>query len=214
MSKSSVGLPYSTHNRSRVVSVLLLMTWGMLIGACASSTSTPGPVASTSSVDVSTPVPTPTPISIEAEHSPADVPVRPQKGFRAPDFTLSDLDGEQVSLSDFQGQLVLINFWAAWCPPCRDELPAIHAQYEESDDLVVLGVNFQEGADEVGPFVTDEGLTFPILLDKEGRVTMMYRARGLPTSFLVDAEGIITAVHIGPMTAHQLKGHVTQARGE
>jgi peroxiredoxin len=202
------------YNRARVVSVLLLTLWVMLIGTCVSCAPTPIPAASTLSVDVSTLAPTPTPISVEAEQSPVDVSVRPQRGFRAPDFSLLDLHGEQVSLSDFRGQLVLVNFWATWCPPCRDELPVIQAQYEKSDDLMVLGVNFQEGADEVRSFVTEEGLTFPILLDKEGRVTMTYRTRGLPTSFLVDAEGIITAVHIGPMTARQLKGYVTQARGE
>ena len=214
MSKSSLGLGHSTHNRPHAVSVLLLTIWGMLIAACASSTATPVPAMSTSSVDVSTPGLTLAPISVEAEQSSADVPVRPQRGFRAPDFTLLDLEGEQVSLSDFRGQLVLINFWATWCPPCRDELPVIQAQYEKSDDLVVLGVNFQEGADEVRSFVTNEELTFPILLDEEGRVTMTYRARALPTSFLVDAEGIITAVHIGPVAAGHLKDYVIQARGE
>jgi len=109
---------------------------------------------------------------------------------------------------------VLVNFWATWCSPCRQELPAIQAQYESTDDLVVLGVNFQEKADEVRPFVAEAGLTFPILLDETGRATLIYRVRGLPSSFMVDADGLIAAVHVGPMTARQLAGYVAQARGE
>jgi len=156
----------------------------------------------------------PTPTLQEASLTPTGVPARPQKGFRAPDLTLLNLEGQEVSLSDFRGKLVLVNFWATWCSPCRQELPAIQAQYESTDDLVVLGVNFQEGADEVRPFVTEAGLTFPVLLDETGRATLIYRVRGLPTSFLVDADGLIAAVHVGPMTARQLASYVAQARGE
>lgn len=164
---------------------------------------------------LTTPTSAPSELSPTVELLPStDVPAKPQEGFRAPDFALLNLAGQEVSLGDFRGQLVLINFWATWCPPCRAELPAIQAQYQNSDDLVVLGVNFQEKSSDVKPFVEAEGLTFPILLDESGGVALMYRARGLPTSFLVDAEGIVTAVHIGPMTDSQLEDYVTQARGK
>ncbi|UCC63276.1 MAG: TlpA family protein disulfide reductase [Anaerolineae bacterium] len=188
------------------IGVLWLAALGMLASACV--TIMPTPVAATSALAIEQPT------LQEAPLTPTGVPVRPQKGFRAPDLTLLNLEGQEVSLSDFRGQLVLVNFWAAWCSPCRQELPAIQAQYESTDDLVVLGVNFQERADEVRPFVAEAGLTFPILLDETGRATLIHRVRGLPTSFLVDADGLIAAVHVGPMTARQLANYVAQARGE
>jgi cytochrome c biogenesis protein CcmG/thiol:disulfide interchange protein DsbE len=194
-------------HRVRLIGVLWLAALGMLASACVPVT--PTPVAVTATL-VSMPTPTLQKVSL----TPTGVPLRPQKGFRAPDLTLLNLEGQEVSLSDFRGQLVLVNFWATWCPPCRQELPAIQAQYESTDDLVVLGVNFQEKADEVRPFVTEAGLTFPVLLDETGRAALIYRVRGLPTSFMVDADGLIAAVHVGPMTARQLAGYVAQARGE
>lgn len=150
------------------------------------------------------------------EEAPArgDHPPSPQAGFAAPDFTLETRDGETISLSDLRGQVVLINFWATWCPPCREELPVIQATYQNSDDLAVLGVNFQEGLTNVKPFVEKEGLTFPVLLDEKGQVAAMYRTRSLPTSFFLNPDGIITAVHIGPMTANDVDNYVTQARGK
>jgi len=99
---------------------------------------------------------------------------------------LLNLEGEEVSLSDSSGQPALINFWATWCPPCLEELPAIQATYQNSDDLVVLGVNFQERLTNVKSFVEQEGLTFPILLDEEGRLALLYRVRSLPTSFFLE----------------------------
>jgi len=167
------------HKRSLVrVGILLMAMVGSAVG-CAPFTSSTGVAGNT--------------------------PVRPQKGFTAPDFALLNLKGEEVSLRDFGGQPVLINFWATWCPPCREELPAIQTMHHNSDDLVVLGVNFQEGLADVRPFVEEAGLTFPILLDEEGRVAKAYRARSLPTSFFLSPDGIITAVHIGPMSVDAWK---------
>lgn len=181
--------------------------------ACASTVPTPAPLAPTD-----TPLPTLTPIGAitgATPARPADVPVKPQKGFRAPDFALPSLEEKEISLSDFHGQLVVLNFWATWCDPCREELPVFQQAFQSSEDLVVLGVNLQEGLTEVRSFVEAEGLTFPVLLDREGRVAQtLYRVRGLPTSFLLNAEGIIAAVHIGPMTADQLEDYMAQARGE
>jgi thiol-disulfide isomerase/thioredoxin len=127
----------------------------------------------------------------------------PRKGFLAPDFTLVTLDGTTVQLSDLRGRPVLINFWASWCGPCRAEMPHIEAAYEAHSDegLIVLGIDQLESPPLVADFVEEFNLTFPIPLDRDGLVSEAYRARALPTSFFVDANGIIRETFTGPMTA-------------
>jgi peroxiredoxin len=127
----------------------------------------------------------------------------PRKGFLAPDFALTTLDGSTVRLSDLRGQPVLINFWASWCGPCRAEMPHIQAAFEThvEDGLIVLGVDQLESQPPVTRFVEEFGLTFPIPLDSDGRVSAAYRARALPTSFFVDTQGVIRDAFTGPMTA-------------
>jgi len=117
-----------------------------------------------------------------------------------PDFTLPALSGELISLSDYAGKPVLINFWATWCPPCRIEMPAIQHVFDEQDGaFVVLAVNLEETHAVIQPFVDELGLTFPILLDSDGLVTWQYRVLGLPTSVFVTPEGTIYEQYIGPM---------------
>lgn len=136
----------------------------------------------------------------------ADLETAPRKGFLAPDFTLTTLDGGTVRLSDLRGQPVLINFWASWCGPCRSEMPHIQAAHKahSGSGLIVLGVDQMEAPPVVARFVDEFQLTFPIPLDSEGEVSRAYQARGLPTSFFVDANGIIRDTFIGPMSA----GHI------
>lgn len=118
----------------------------------------------------------------------------------APDFALPALTGETISLSDYAGKPVLINFWATWCVPCRIEMPAIQRVFEERDGaLVVLAVNLEETQRVIQPFVDELGLTFFILLDSDGLVTWQYDVLGLPTSVFVTPEGTIYRRYIGPM---------------
>ena len=129
----------------------------------------------------------------------------PREGFFAPDFTLDTLQGEQVKLSDLRGKIVVINFWATWCLPCRKETPALEKVYEQYQDsnVVILGVNLtdQDSLNDVTAFVQEFGLTYPILLDRNGRISLLYQIEGLPTTFFVNREGIIrTAVVGGPMS--------------
>ncbi len=132
--------------------------------------------------------------------------VAPVKGSIAPDFELQNLDGEEVQLSDFRGQPVLINLWATWCGPCRLEMPAIQDRFElyKEEGFVVLAVDFDEPKSVVKEFRDELDLTFEILLDPGASVQNLYRNRNYPSSFFVDETGVIQVHHIGVMTEAQL----------
>jgi peroxiredoxin len=123
----------------------------------------------------------------------------PEVGKLAPDFHLSTLDGRTVSLSDYRGQPVLLNFWQRRCPPCRFEMPFLQEVYEQRADegLVVLGVNLLEERQTVEEFVQELGLTFPILLTTTTEVPLDYNIRPIPVTFLIDKDGIIRDIKIG-----------------
>jgi len=129
----------------------------------------------------------------------------PREGFPAPDFTLDTLDGGQMTLSDLRGKVVMINLWTSWCPPCRAEMPAIDNVYRANKErgLEVLAVNstFQDSEADAAAFAQELGLSFPILLDRDGAVSRRYQLRALPTTFFIDRQGIIRAVVPGgPMS--------------
>jgi peroxiredoxin len=132
------------------------------------------------------------------------------QGNVARNFTLETVDGSKVSMEDFEGQVVLINFWATWCPPCRAEIPDLEATYLErrEDGFVVLGVNVEEPRATVEQFMDEFDMTYPVLLDEGGRVLKMYRANGLPMSVLVDSAGVIQVRHVGFLTAEQLENYL------
>jgi peroxiredoxin len=130
-----------------------------------------------------------------------------QVGQTASDFHLSSLDGEPVALSDYRGQVVVVNLWATWCPPCKAEMPAINTFYKAYRDegFVVLAVNSQEDAATVQTFIQANGFSFPVLLDQQAEVINRYQVRGLPTTFIIDRDGIIRYVHTGAITENQLE---------
>jgi peroxiredoxin len=133
----------------------------------------------------------------------------PIVGSKAPDFSLQTLEGDTLSLSDFEGKAVLINFWATWCEPCKIEMPFFQERYERySPHFDVLAVNYAEPEDTVKRFIEAEGLTFTVLLDQNAQVVRLYQVRGYPTSVLVDSEGIIQVYHIGIVTQRQLDGYL------
>lgn len=134
----------------------------------------------------------------------------------APEFSLADTGGTMVSLRELRGKVVLINVWATWCPPCRAEMPAIQAVYEQYRDqgFVVLAVNFREDPAAVTTYLAEQGLTFPALLDYDGAVGAAYQARALPASFFVDRRGVIRTVYHGPMPRGVIAGTVEQLLSE
>lgn len=118
----------------------------------------------------------------------------------APDFSLSTLEGQIVTLSALRGQVVFLNFWATWCPPCREEMPSIERLHRELRDqgLVVLAVDVDESPERVAKFVKDFRLSFPVPLDAGSNLFSTYGAPGLPTTMLIDRRGRVVGMALGP----------------
>jgi peroxiredoxin len=132
----------------------------------------------------------------------------PHTGFLAPDISLLDINGNEVTLSDLRGVPIMINFWASWCPPCRAEMPAMQNAFEEYADegFTILAINAtnQDNLNSATEFINEHSLTFPILLDTQGQAFNDYQIHSLPTSFFIDLNGIITDVVIGGPLAEAL----------
>ncbi|WP_168412933.1 peroxiredoxin family protein [Bacillus salacetis] len=123
----------------------------------------------------------------------------PKLGSPAPEFTLKSLSGETVSLTNFKGKKVLINFWAAWCKPCTAELPALEAFNKSGQkDIQVLSINI-DPEDHAGEFAKEAGISFPVLLDEDDKVNEEYQVISIPTSLLIDENGYVINKHIGAM---------------
>jgi cytochrome c biogenesis protein CcmG, thiol:disulfide interchange protein DsbE len=146
----------------------------------------------------------------------ASLATGPEIGLRAPDFSLAALDGAPRQLSGLRGQVVLINFWATWCPPCRAEMPAIEAAYERyrGQGFTVLAVTADANPAGVAAFTQEHALTFPALLDQDGAVHATYFARGLPSSFFIDRQGVVRAIHRGQMTEDVVADEVARLIAE
>ena len=130
----------------------------------------------------------------------------------APDFTLNTPDGDSLTLADYRGQVVLVNFWATWCPPCRAELPDLVAYYHahEQEGFTLLGVNEQEAASAASTFLTMQGLnTYPVVLDSNGMVMQRYGVSGLPSSFLISPDGQILHSWTGMINRTMLEETIT-----
>ena len=135
----------------------------------------------------------------------------PAVGHPAPDFALTTLDGEPFTLSDADGMPVVLNFWATWCGPCRNELPALQDAAERYNDRILfVGVDQAEEADVVQSFVDEFGLTFPIPMDSDGAVGQRYNVRGLPTNFFIDSNGLIRNIWSGEMNAITLAEQIEE----
>ena len=129
----------------------------------------------------------------------------PQPENPAPDFQLLNLDGQAVSLGDFRGRPVMLNFWATWCGPCRLEMPFIQEVSEDSEfaakGLAILAINIGESPDTVKDFMEGYGLSFPVLLDTTKNVSLKYNVRGIPATFFIDKNGIIQDMKIGAFSS-------------
>ena len=121
------------------------------------------------------------------------------KEFPAPEFELPGEDGKTYRLSDFRGRVVVLNFWATWCPPCREEMPAMERAWQKvkAKGIVLVAVNVGEDDDQIFQFLGDFPVTFPILLDRKGEIVKRYPVIGLPTTFIIDLAGRVTHRAVG-----------------
>jgi peroxiredoxin len=128
------------------------------------------------------------------------------------DFTLSDLQGNPWHLRDLKGKVVLVNFWATWCPPCRKEMPDLQALYDRYKDqgFVVVSISDEEAA-KVQPFIAERKITYPVLLDPGRKINDLFQVEGIPKSFVYNREGKLVAQSIDMRTRHQFQAMLAQA---
>jgi len=128
------------------------------------------------------------------------------------DFKLKDLNGKEVSLSDFKGKKVLLNFWASWCPPCKAEMPDLEKLYQQTkdSDLVILAVNLGEDKTTAKSFIENNKYNFTVLLDLDQGTANQYNIVAIPTSFFIDKEGNIVSTFKGGMTLEQMKDNISK----
>jgi peroxiredoxin len=125
---------------------------------------------------------------------------RPVEPAAAPDFSLLSIDGQPVQLREFKGKLLVLNFWATWCAPCLHEMPSMERLYQsfKATEFALLAVSMDRQGEEVAqPYVNNLKLTFPVLLDRTQEVSRQYSVRGLPTTYLIDPDGLLIGVAIG-----------------
>ncbi len=185
------------------------------------STDKPTPEANTASPEPSSPKPfethlptykpSPKPV-ISVIPSKAPVSSSPYNGI---DFALTDLNGNKVSLSDYAGKSVFLNFWATWCPPCRGEMPDIEDIYNENlknKDFVILAVNLGEDKDTVKAFIDSKNYHFKVLLDIDQKAGDSYGINAIPSSFFIDRNGNIKNKRIGAMSKSDMQKYINELK--
>jgi peroxiredoxin len=130
--------------------------------------------------------------------------------FPAPELSLTDIDGRNVSLDDYRGRVVLVNLWATWCPPCKAELPALQSFYDANKDqgFVIIGIDDGETADIVAPFVGEYGLTYQIWMDTEYETERAFGTINLPSSWVLDRQGNVVLNWVGAISTARLEEYV------
>lgn len=123
----------------------------------------------------------------------------PKSPIKAIDFTLTDINGKSHTLSAYKDKIVMLNFWASWCPPCREEMPSMQKMYDNWDKnkFILLAVNVDEGREKVKEFAKKNSYTFPILIDSDRMVSKKYEVSGIPTTYLIDEKGRILQRVVG-----------------
>ena len=145
-------------------------------------------------------------VALEKERNSTGRPAAAEVGRAAPDFRLARLGGGELRLSDLRGRVVLLNFWATWCAPCRQEMPEFVRVYAAMHEqgLEIVAVDLQEAPGPVQSFADEFGMRFPTLFDRSGQVARTYRVNQLPVTLLIDRDGVIRAARYGPVTPEYL----------
>lgn len=136
--------------------------------------------------------------------------------FTAPDLTLNDLDGNQVNLADYRQNIVLVNNWATWCPPCKAEMPTLldYFKAHSGEGFVLIGIEAGDPINEVRQFIDQYDLTFPILLDPNNLALIAFRNDGLPSSYVIDHSGNVILAWTGPISREMLEKYITPLLGQ
>lgn len=135
-----------------------------------------------------------------------------QVNYPAPELTLTDVGGDSTSLANYRGQVVLVNLWATWCPPCKEEMPALESFYRkyQSKGFVIVAINDGDPTADVVQFVEEYGLTFPVWLDPTYIATeQAFKTLSLPSSFVINREGTIVLSWVGGVSSRTLEKYVT-----
>ncbi|MGN7478815.1 peroxiredoxin family protein [Solibacillus silvestris] len=139
-----------------------------------------------------------------------------EKGQFAPDFTLYNMEGKPLTLSDLRGKRVVLNFWATWCPPCEAEMPHMqkyYDKYRKKDNVEIVGVNLtyeKEKVERVEQFLKSYDITFPVVLEIDGSVSYQYEIMTIPSTYMIDTEGKIQKKIVGPLDLDALRENVMQ----
>jgi thiol-disulfide isomerase/thioredoxin len=149
-------------------------------------------------------------VELPAAKNPTGQPPLASVGRAAPDFLLEQPSGGTLRLSDLQGRPVVVNFWATWCPPCRREVPElVRAAERYGDDLVIVGVDLQEPDDLVLDFAAEFGVTYPLVVDRDGELADTWRLggpiEGIPTTYFIDVTGVVRDFFYGPLNEERLE---------
>ncbi len=144
----------------------------------------------------------------------ASSPASAAPGAPAPGFTVQGVDGATHSLSDYRGKVVVLNFWATWCIPCRAEMPDLEheARIHRSDPVVILGMDWMESAAPIKDFAQGLGVSYPMLLDADGRLYQTYRVGALPTTFIIDTHGRLLKSRIGIASRDEIEAEIKSAQ--
>ena len=149
-------------------------------------------------------------VALDSDRNPTGRAAAAEIGRAAPDFRLARLDGGDLRLSDLRGQVIILNFWASWCAPCRSEMPEFVRLYgaRRGEGLEIVAVDLQEALGPVQTFVDEFGMRFPTVFDRSGQVARTYRVKQLPVTLLIDRDGVIRATKYGPVTPEFLQAEL------
>lgn len=150
-------------------------------------------------------------LSNQEQNDPRNSVVPVKVNYPAPELALKDVTGQPSALKDYQGQIILVNNWATWCPPCKEEMPALEEFYTRHKDkgFVLVAVEAGEPAEEVAQFVKDYGLTFPVWLDPQSKSIRVFKNYNLPNSFVIDREGVVRFAWTGGISLENLEEYIT-----
>lgn len=192
----------------KVLLILCIVFAGLMIGAGVLYNNLSGAVQMGGLVTApqETEAPTEAPTEAVIPTEPTLPPETTEPDYSAPDFTMLDKDGNEVSLASFFGKPIILNFWASWCGPCKSEMPEIQKFYEQyGEEIHFLLVSVDDSADTAKAFIAEEGYTFPVYFDTTSMGAYTYGASSIPLTYFIDANGDLMAYYRGAMSADILQ---------